>query len=518
MPIVFDRIDAFSSPLHGFTKHLMELEGSSSRLDRETSKTSSKEARKADMKLAKKVEQRRIGMTEDHEASIRDFMRKHESKGGSRVAVCVVLDAAGAQEYNFERGYSTRQSPIIESKEDQSEHNEDHWPAIFIRSSQQSGGSNNMSDVILGGSSSGMVSILHHARKRNMMGSRDRISTSESHGSSQRKSSSHGKSSSFSFVRPPSHKQRSTDSSINDSVHSLPDTRLNALEYSPSSGKANWPHTEWSTLVRIVTEHSSKEVKEHEGEFGRAITSRPAGSSDKMLEANKHLPQHSEEATSLLDTVNFVKQMGHSLSDGMIDTSMETGSESPTPIQAQAIVPSVFHMVQISKFLHMVVIVEGGVDKWHNRRRSKGLPDEEIRSFLNIMASKLCVNNLFGYSEVVNARATARQTDLTGADRDMSMKHLSKNGTVDWQDASFQEFRLDNLRDVLGLRPSSPLIQPLPSSYGEHGPGQEQTRRNLRKARSINRGPNTTSTNIVSSDEKSALAFFMGDELYQCIQ
>jgi hypothetical protein len=68
MPIVFDRIDAFSSPLHGFTKHLMELEGSSSRLDRETSKTSSKEARKADMKLAKKVEQRRIGMTEDHEA------------------------------------------------------------------------------------------------------------------------------------------------------------------------------------------------------------------------------------------------------------------------------------------------------------------------------------------------------------------------------------------------------------------------------------------------------------------
>eukprot|EP00978_Attheya_sp_CCMP212_P010096 scaffold24247_cov54-Attheya_sp.AAC.6 len=513
MPIVFDRIDAFSSPLHGFTKHLMELEGSSSRLDRETCKTSSKEARKADKKLAKKVEQRRIGMTEDHEASIRDFMRKHESKGGSRVAVCVVLDAAGAQEYNFERGYSTRQSTMIESKEDQSE-NEDHWPAIFIRSSQQSGGSSHMSDAILGGSSSGMVSILHNARKRSMLGSRDRISTSESHGSAQRKASSHAKSSSFSFVRPSSHKRGSADSSTNDSVHSLPDTRLNALEYSPSSGKANWPHTEWSTLVRIVTDHSLEELKEHEGEFRRAITS-----SDKMLEANKHLSQHSDEATSLLDTVNFVKQMGNSLSDGMSDTTMESGIESPMTSQAQAIVPSVFHMVQISKFIHMVVIVEGGVDKWHNRRRSKGLPDEEIRSFLNIMASKLCVNHLFGYREVVNARATARQTDLTGADRDMSMKHLSNNGTVGWQDASFQEFRLDNLRDVLGLRTSSPLIHPLPNSYGEHGSGQE-SRRNLRKARSINRGPNTMSqsTNIVSSDEKSALAFFMGEELYRCIQ
>jgi hypothetical protein len=98
MPVYFDRINAFASPLYGFDTTNLWAES-------------------------------RISDTYDLE--VLEFLRRHESKGGPPMAACIVVDAVRTHNLNFGRGLLASHESSAKLTPKEKERRE--WHAVYMR-------------------------------------------------------------------------------------------------------------------------------------------------------------------------------------------------------------------------------------------------------------------------------------------------------------------------------------------------------------------------------------------------
>ena len=407
MPIYFDRINAFASPLYGFdTMHLW-----------------------ADSRA----------QSEHYDSLVLDFLRKQESKGGPPMAVCIVIDAVSTCNLNFGRGFVakwSREHSIAAKDLTPAELERKEWQAVYMRST-----------VHYSTSSSSMARSPSHGG-----GSISTIMR-RSRGSSFRKKTLPSSEDDFS---------RSLASIVRtvsqDSVTSLQarQSQINVMEYAPETGPVSWPYTEWKMLVELVKDEFSSSSKNGGFSSVQAVTYRQPEPKEK----NKQCTSVELEQSSLVLL-------------------------PPPPPPPKPTTDSSFHLVRLSDYITMVVIVKCEDDgKWH-LRRTRGHSDEEIRVFLNEMALKLKVSILFDSVETVKKTALASQ---------QPPGHDLVNVWQHWDKANTHGF-LRELKRSFQLRPQSPYMESL-SRHGLNTP----TRLTSKKKRDV-------------SYSESAAAFFLGPEL-----
>lgn len=225
------------------------------------------------------------------------------------------------------------------------------------------------------------------------------------------------------------------------------------MEYPPQTGPVSWPHSEWHTLVELVKEDLSPSTRDDGFTSVQAVTFRQP----EPLKVDKKGPP----------------------------SALGLPPQAPPPPPKRASTSS-FHLVRLSEYLSMVVIVKCEDDgKWH-LRRTRGHSDEEIRVFLNEMALKLKVSILFG-----SVNDFRQQLVDSKKEDDERLVQAWKQ----WDDeANTQEF-LRELKRSFHLRPQSPYMEKLRSRRG----GKQSSRRRSKK-RSVDYG-------------ESALAFFVGNDI-----
>ena len=328
MPIYFDRINAFASPLYGFdTMHMW-----------------------ADSKE----------QSEHYDSAVLDFLRKHESKGGPSMAVCIVIDAVSTHNENFARGFvvpcessSTHAQQLTTAERQRKE-----WQSVYMRSTVHY---NSASSPLSRSPSHGGGSISTIMRR--------------SKGSSFRKGSRNAVSGEDDFTRSLANIIRPSSQDASSAAHQ---SHMSVMEYPSETGPVSWPYTEWNLLVDLVKE----DLSPTEDDGVQAVTYRQP------------------------EPPKVVAKKPTSVAFGLPPPAPVT---PPPPLKAKT--DSSFHLVRLSEYITMVVIVKCEDDgKWH-LRRTRGHTDEEIRVFLNEMALKLKVSVLFDKDSVDNVKTTFRPND-----------------------------------------------------------------------------------------------------------
>lgn len=382
MPLYFDRINAFASPLYGFdAMHLW-----------------------ADSRVA----------SEHYDSLVLDFLRKHESKGGPAMAVCIVIDAVRTNNLNFGRGFVVRKPP--ESSMAQlttAERERKEWQAVYMRSTvhYNTTSASHMSRSPSHGAGGSISTIMRRSK-----------------GSSFRKGSRHSSSmpseddfsrSLASIIRPASQ----------DSAAPAHHSQMRVMEYPPATGPVSWPHTEWPQLVELVREDLAPATAQ-DGGFGsvQAVTYRQPE------------PPPKEKKSA-------------SLALGLPPT---VPAPPPKPSTSSS-----FHLVRLSEHITMLVIVKCEDDgKWH-LRRTRGHTDEEIRVFLNEMALKLKVSILFDKDSVDAVKRRSRgHSDTSSSKLQHTPEHDLVRAWQQWDEANSQDF-LRELKRSFQLRPQSPYMENL---------------------------------------------------------
>lgn len=261
------------------------------------------------------------------------------------------------------------------------------------------------------------------------------------------------------------------------------------FEYGPQSGPATtWPHFEWERLVALLNSEETQvehqiamdDPLETEPSAVQAATYRVKDDDDKVMR---------ESLMSLEDAANLF----HSVRN----MSPDADADAHAPM-----LPSVIHTIPLSQYMHLVVIVKGEEEeeqRWH-RRRLKPLSDFEIRAFLQEMAGKLRVSEIFGRTPEVDMEIPLAIEDLivTGS----SDPNEKKSMLTDEEAKSL----LRSIKEAFGLRPVSPLRT---DSLRGKSP-------NLSRRRQSSRRSSRSKTEKPQLD-KSAAAFFLGSALADVI-
>jgi len=236
--------------------------------------------------------------------------------------------------------------------------------------------------------------------------------------------------------------------------------------------KQSWPHSEWNELVTILRNEINPE------ELGPAMTFRAK----------------EVETASNIDGGFFAR-----------------------PLSNPA---SYFHVVALSEHLWMVAIVKGEdlEGKWNLRMAQRQHSEEKCRNFLDKMAMKLKVANLFdNINQILFVESTKKPT-LEGSKKVPRMVGIGFSGNSEntsetlsieelcseWNDSNTQKW-LKSLKDKFGLRPQSPQAKPLRSpyqmSFGQPSSGKGRYRKRRMKTK--------------STVEESAASWFLGAEMLQ---
>jgi hypothetical protein len=267
-----------------------------------------------------------------------DFLRKHESKGGPSMAICIVIDAVATSNLNFERGFVVQTKPSFESSSTTQqftpkELERKEWQAVYMRSTVHY---NAIASPMSRSPSPGSGSISSIMRRSK--GSSFR----KSHNSRQSIGEDDFARSFASIMRPSS--QETTSSGMSSC--------MNVMEYPPATGPVSWPYAEWTVVVELIKEAPCQD------DAVQAVTYRQ--------------PEPPKE--------------------NVVSAAPSLDLPPPPPKPAT---DSSFHLVRLSNVMTLVAIVKCEDDgKWH-LRRTRGHSDEEIRVFLNEMALKLKVSILF---------------------------------------------------------------------------------------------------------------------------
>jgi hypothetical protein len=379
MPMYFDRINAFASPLYGFdTMHMW-----------------------ADSKE----------QSEHYDSLVLDFLRKHESKGGPSMAICIVIDAVSTRNENFERGFvvPSESSSNAPQQLTAAERQRKEWQAVYMRSTVH-------------------YNSTHSPHSRSPSHGGGSISTimRRSKGSSFRKGSRNSVGGEDDFTRSLANIIRPSSQDSSSATHS---SQMSVMEYPSVIGPVSWPYTEWSLLVDLVKEA----LMPTQDDGVQAVTYR-------QPESPKETAQE--------------------------PTSTAFGLPPPVPVTppppAKPKTDSSFHLVRLSEYIAMVAIVKCEDDgKWH-LRRTRGHTDEEIRVFLNEMALKLKVSVVFDKDHSVeNVKTNFRQNDPQTQERDLV------SAWQQWDESNTTQELLRELKKSFQLRPQSPYMDNLRSRFGK---------------------------------------------------
>lgn len=396
MPVYFDRINAFASPLYGFdTMHMW-----------------------ADSKVH----------PEHYDEPVLDFLRKHESKGGPSMAVCIVIDAINTNNVNFARGFVVRKPPESSNAQLTAEERErKEWQAVYMRSTVHYNSSNSPMARSPSHGSGSISTIMRRSKGSSFRkGSRNTIiPTTEDD-----------------FTRSLANIMRPVSQDSTTTAHHY---QMSVMEYPPATGPVSWPYTEWTLLVDLVKEDLS--------------------------------PAQDDGFSSSVQAVTYRQPEPEVLTKK--PTSVAFGL--PPPVQAppppsKPTTDSSFHLVRLSEYMTMIAIVKCEDDgKWH-LRRTRGHTDEEIRVFLNEMALKLKVSVLFDKDSVETVKTAFRQNESHRQPPEQDLVRAWQQ----WDEANTQEF-LRELKKSFQLRPQSPYMENL-RNRGAIARGSSGRRRKKQRA------------------------------------
>ena len=361
------------------------------------------------------------------EGSIQEFLKRCTGT----VAVAVVLDAEQTSNLYLERGVQLEEPEMP----DEVLPNHVAWPAVYLRSTMHQAA----------------TPVRSHSRANSSSSSSSLLRRDGSQGSLSRKSST-GLSG------------RSLD------VH--------VMEYRPQSGKATtFPHTEWDSLVEILPRNHH-------------LTQSP---SDPALSSHVS-PGTAMRPRYVVEEVSAVTYRGGEQDDDGKDGAMESIQErsslfnilDSSPATETSGPSSTFHVIPLSRYLTLAVIVkheqEGSL--WQ-RRRSK-MPDEDIRAFLEETAGKLRVANYFTDRVVPRTKTMPLKLPSSPMASESDLKDY-----VDHVKEAFGLKQVNTLQETMRSFAKSPFLP-------QRTPGRNRRRRAPPRAVPM---------------EESAQTFFLGAEL-----
>lgn len=291
---------------------------------------------------------------------IHDFMYRHHQKGGPLLTFALVYDAEQGSAPTYERGF------MVENDDDDDNSIEgadglQSWPAIFLRSTRsliKSG------DDISPGRRKTLTSI---REKEQLKGVDKKHWRSNSHGTASSIDSDDSRSIDFGYTH---WEHKSSFSIILEAVKDGgKGSDMQLLETGKeheywAAGRMEWPNSIWHNIVSLLIDGSRQ---------SKACDS-PITHRDRSVD----------------------------------DVSSECfGVES-----------SAYHFVQLSSKIWLTVLVKEKDRENSQRRKVRGMNDEDINNFITLIASKLTFDAMISVEAVVTARKSADSLQRAGDDKE----------------------------------------------------------------------------------------------------
>lgn len=420
LPIYFDRVSAFSSALYGF--------------DPVISKTSP---------------------FADWEARVAEFLRKQKNNGPP-TAVAVVLDAFGADNLYLERGYQIHREEVKDLDETTDLPDSVLWPPVYMRGT-------------LHLDAGAPHQRAHHGKASN--------------------SALHRRQGSSSVFLPEwnSNQSNSDRSSVRMSSRNLDidphaASKKRVLEYGPDVGTkaTSWPHNDWSSLVSLLEISPIHD----EGGFNDSLhASEGLADSIRMAEEPVAVTYRQNDDGVEHDAAEWKPSLEKAVRMFGVYANSDINAVDPHAVRQHEKRRSTYHMVSLSKYLSMVVMVKEDEESHFLRRRTP-LTDEEIRAFMDKMAEHWQISRRFSHESLPKSSSNAR----------IELVH------DEWDEDKIDEL-INKVKSTLGLRP---LNFPIGEGHrgisflGRNSP--KKASRRSRDARTVD-------------ETQSAASFFLGSEL-----
>ncbi|CAB9517363.1 expressed unknown protein [Seminavis robusta] len=558
MPLVYDKVLTFATPLYGFDQQIL-LEA-----------TQKERTFLNDQK----------GVA-DLDAQIIELLRKQERAGGTSMAVAIVLDTgiedveeenpaptsathqtsrtlnwaqSGHHHHRVELGFSmqttlsknhaggggpTSRKTLVDpnakssggTDEEQKSTNVAElrpWPAVYLRSTMRLGTPTRGGAASNTGGGMGLINGI----RRNASSTKGSSSALDGGSSSQHGSSLHSSRSAGSVDGSPRSKYRKSSSTRRCSL--LSHGNIFEYETEPSNG-SSWPHSEWGQLrsflealslgdgawsENFVTDHVTNSPNTSPGRMGdtsslsgvepTAVTFHPDGI-EPTGEGSGRGSTTFDSRRSILSS-----DLGKQLWDPL-PTPLTTASSSNV---ASSTAPTTFHAVQINNFMWMIVMVKCEEEsRWH-RRRSRGVPDREIREFLNHMAAKLAISNRFlGLKTCQTARVKVRDRLAPRVrGRDLGLRDAQWESANPEDDDQAQEDVLQLMKEAFSVTGSHPTLNRAESilttmSGGFRASGGSRSPRDRRRVLAMQKQAGPFANN--SDYREGAAMLFLGPELFR---
>ena len=512
MNIYYDRIDAYGSSMYGFQKHIMVEDKGQDAIKRPPTASAGRppspqgSPRSHDMAshLSRKTEW--YGPVMDLDTEVIELLYCHEERNGAPLAVALVCNSKDCRKPTFERGFTADGSSAVHAPSSASRlvsdasSGEENWPAIFLRTTIRSGDPDY--ELRYSGAPGSAAATLRRGPRRaaskgmSMSGLSQLLSSGgemASQGLSGIKRPSYaGNTSRGSLISIASEQSLGLESDVGSLS---PSPVVKAAEY--GYGHLNtietpsWPHTEMAALVSMVQgdegeAHGTSSPK-HANVYGVSdTTSSPFDTPRRPTLLNPFFPppliEESDEYTS------------GSASSPVRSVIASSPPSSSSPLNMPHHTASSYHFVQVSQAMWLSIMIKGEDDDRRLLRKSRGLADDEIRSWISQFAAKLRPSRLY-CQKSVKAVIDAREESIELA---LPVPAIDSSKEIRWKEAETNEF-LVSLRETVGLKPSSPLTAPLKSPYIRKGSKRFGSSRRLAPKQ--------------QQDDVSAVAFFVGADL-----
>jgi len=469
MSVYFDRIEAYSDHMYNFRNP----ESFGPKLDISRAPEDSLQSHHSDKLQGKNLNHgdNYLIPLEDYDGKVLDLLRRHESKGGSLLAVAVILDVEVGIKPYFERGYICNHSSVAKTSAVKPDIKPDFgasetedavdglksWPAIYLRTTRSLESVREINDNLhqfrQGYNNWSGSNGRSGARRRNV----PKLHFSTGYLSPSRKSQP-TKTGSHPLLQ--SHKEskditEEAPAQTNFKHHaSIQRTHIDSLgkiaEYWPEDVKLSWPLAEWPNIISVLIQKKEEPIYENlSNGGGMSLTnitrdafmhrdsnnkSESFGISGSPIEAlnSKHFAQDNpqQKKNSFLLSLDKKKNRTMELiSQNHIEPCSTTNDTYPAVTNPSIInerVSSVYHVSQIDAQSWIIVISKDEEEK--KTRRTKGLTDSEINLFLEEMSSKLRSDYLFSSVAIAKARSESlKLSQKTLPEADQGPRHTLKN-------------------------------------------------------------------------------------------
>jgi hypothetical protein len=466
-----------------------------------------------------------------------EFLKRQERLGGPPTAVALVLDAAGTSNWHPERGFrlSADNVSIGNNNGDHHDHGGDDgntddnarallsWPAMYLRTT------GTLHSNITGAAVASVASPRNSLTKGYYSTVANTSSSSPAAASLSRKGPFSGyytagtaatSSSTSNSPAAASLSRKGPFSASLATTATLPEYGVRGGRPDSSHGilssySSSWPLSCWEALVTSLLDHRDRQLKgRRRSGGGSSSISSPAVTS--VLSHQQHPgvavtyreteeQASGQEESSLPKVAVPVHPPGH----GRWFSAVSTPPLPPTVAQHEESSSSskvTFHIVSLSEWITMVVVVkkeedeEGEGGRWQPRRRSE-LSDEDIQEFLNLMATKLRVKDLFSFSNLPPS-----QLPTNNAGEPLLSFHGPDDSFFSWTNDSHVQRFVRDASEQLGWCAARKLL-----TVDENGTDDRTSRANPFPTTPLGALP--TNPSDPTTAPRSAAALFLGPEL-----